>query len=478
NNSFLTSLLIFVRFRPLTRMKYLLTFLTLTILHISTLAHDGGHGQLEIWIVNDTPLKAEYIKYEDDQVYMINSNHDWISFDLAVLSPKHQELVLARHAQAVYINSGKSTHVDQSITIYGYTGAIILLMLSTLVYLKHKKRHHLAYGLIGVLMAVITACGGDDDDPVPADDDNMVDETPIDEDPPVMEEPPASDEIPANDPTFMNTLFGQFANITTESDDDWFYVAGNGLPLHDMMVGITNWQQQVPIDQDFTGDNRWQIPLQPVVAETPQPMENEFFRNAIAISINGIPLYHPMTNAGVDAFASGQLDQWGGHSGRADDYHYHLPPNHLQAMAGAGNPIAYALDGFPIHGETAEELDANLGRYNEEGGYQYHTVTEYPYFMANLVGEATLTETQDGQNTVYEIIPQPRTEGARPSTDPLGGNLEITDFETPSENNYSLTYTLDGETYIINYGWNDSGMYTYEFIDPSGNSTVETYQRQ
>ena len=30
-------------------------------------------------------------------------------------------------------------------------------------------------------------------------------------------------------------------------DEKFLYVEGNGLPIHSMMVGITAWQQQVPL---------------------------------------------------------------------------------------------------------------------------------------------------------------------------------------------------------------------------------------
>lgn len=284
-------------------------------------------------------------------------------------------------------------------------------------------------------------------------------------------------EVPANDPDELAALFWQFDGVSTDSDETWFYLGSNGLPDHNMMVGITNWQQQVPIDQDFSGDNRWQLPIQPVIADEPLPMEGELFRNAIGIAVNGIPLFHPMTTSGVDSFASGQLDQWGGHSGRADDYHYHLPPIHLQSVVGEDQPVAFALDGFPIYGETTEELDENLGRFAEDGSYRYHTIPDYPYFMAGLKGEVDYTETADGQGTIYEIIPQPRTQGARPSTEPLGGSLEITEFTKNSEADYSLTYVNDNEIYGINYSWDSTGTYIYEFVAPDGSTTTETHQR-
>jgi hypothetical protein len=80
--------------------------------------------------------------------------------------------------------------------------------------------------------------------------------------------------------------------------------------------------------------------------------KDRFLRGAIALAVNGIPIFNPLNNRGEDAFASGELDDFGGHCGRADDYHYHVAPVHLEKVVGKGNPIAYALDGFPISGYT------------------------------------------------------------------------------------------------------------------------------
>jgi len=439
-------------------MKLHIVSILLLLLPISLLAHDGGHGQAQLWLVNNQPVLAEFIKYENHQVHLLNPTGELITHAFSQFSPKHQEHIQALHEQTVYVNRG--VKVDRPLIMVNPTRLAFflsasLLLLALVTLLRQQRQPYLALGLgLASLLAFVTAC-----------------------DPMEELEPGHSDEVPANDPDFLSDLANNFANVSVAADAEWIYFTSNGLAEHSMMVGITNWQQQVPIDQDFAEDNRFQIPLQPVVASEVTPVENEFFRNATGIAVNGVPLYHPMTNAGVDALASGQLDQWGGHSGRADDYHYHIPPTHLEAIIGTGNPVAYALDGFPIYGETTEPLDANLGRYNDEGGYQYHTVSEYPYFMANLVGEVTLTETADGNNTVYEIIPQPRTVGARPSTDPLGGQLVITGFESTGPNAYMLTYSLDRSLYFVRYSWDASGMYTYEFEDPNGNVVRETYQR-
>jgi hypothetical protein len=52
-------------------------------------------------------------------------------------------------------------------------------------------------------------------------------------------------------------------------DNDYYYVESNGIPDHPMMIGITAWQQQVPLPQSYTGRNAWRIPLNPKPAAKP-----------------------------------------------------------------------------------------------------------------------------------------------------------------------------------------------------------------
>ena len=63
--------------------------------------------------------------------------------------------------------------------------------------------------------------------------------------------------------------FEHFKNVKTRWDKDTLFVESNGLPEHNMMVGIIDWQQQVPLPQPFTGSNSWKIPLQPKLADKP-----------------------------------------------------------------------------------------------------------------------------------------------------------------------------------------------------------------
>ena len=147
-------------------------------------------------------------------------------------------------------------------------------------------------------------------------------------------------------------------NTTTRCQDDTLYVESNGLPTtHNMMGGIVAWQQQFPLPQPYVGDNAWQIPLNPTLSDEPIPGASELFRGAIALAVNGVPIFNALNNRGVDAYLAGELDQWGGHVGRGDDYHYHTAPTHLQSVVGGDQPIAYGLDGFPIYGLTEPDAE-------------------------------------------------------------------------------------------------------------------------
>lgn len=267
----------------------------------------------------------------------------------------------------------------------------------------------------------------------------------------------------------QSDVFSYFPKVEISEDNNYMYISHEtGIPDHPMMIGITNWQQQVPILQDYSWNNSWSIPLNPEVSDYHLSTTENSFRWAIAVAINGIPIFTALNNRGEDALAIWELDEFGGHSGRADDYHYHLPPVFLEEIVWENQPIAYALDGFPIYWETNQDLDEHFWILNSDGSYQYHTDMENsPYFIPTFKWVVNY----NGQ----EITPQARTVWVRPATDPLRGELEITDFEVISDTSYSLTYILDDERYKVDYSWNSDGEYTYIFTDSSWNTTTEDY---
>ena len=255
-------------------------------------------------------------------------------------------------------------------------------------------------------------------------------------------------------------------------DDEHLYVESDGMPVHPMMVGIKAWQQQIPLPQPYTGDNAWQIPLRAVPAEEPMSAKSNFFRGAIAIAANGVPIFNPIKNDGrTDTFLAGELDQWGGHCGRADDYHYHIAPVHLQQTLGKDKPLAYALDGYPIYGYEEPDgspvtgLDEFNGHKDAAGRYHYHATKTYPYLNGGFHGKVT---ERNGQ-----VDPQPRAQGVRPAQPPLRG-AEITKFHSHGDH-HLLHYELDGHTHEVNYEVHDDRSVTIKHVEPGGNSTTETF---
>jgi len=277
---------------------------------------------------------------------------------------------------------------------------------------------------------------------------------------------------PALDIGAAFAAFEKRAAIATRRDDRWFYVESNGIPDHPLMVGIRAWQQQVPLPQNYRGDNAWRIPLHPVPAAAPKTTKDRFLRGAIALAVNGIPIFNPLNNRGEDALAIGELDDFGGHCGRADDYHYHVAPVHLEKVVGRGRPIAYALDGYPIYGFTepdgspVKDLDWMGGHEDADGTYHYHATKTYPYLNGGFRGEVT---ERDGQ-----VDPQPRAQGVREALPPLRGAM-IVGFDAPTPDRRRLTYEVGGRKGTVDYSVHTDGTAVFTFTDPSGRSTTETY---
>ncbi len=325
-------------------------------------------------------------------------------------------------------------------------------------------------------------------------------------------ERPAQPDAKSNTPP-QAAPFNAFAPfVKTRWDERWLFVESDGLPhvpggkpgtfvfSHPMMVGITAWQQQVPLPQRYVGDNAWRIPLKPEIAEKPVSAKEQLFRGAIALAANGVPIFNPIKNDGkTDTFLAGELDEFGGHCGRADDYHYHIAPTHLQKFVGKDAPIAYALDGFPIYGlfdpaakkggpnedkccplggtEKLDELNGHYGAAPKDappgavvgkGLYHYHASLKYPYLNGGMRGMVTVKDDQ--------IDPQPRASSPRAALPPLRG-AKITGFRaTGAETQpaWSLGYTLGGKKSFVNYRLENS-KWIFDFVDAAGATKTDTY---
>jgi hypothetical protein len=242
------------------------------------------------------------------------------------------------------------------------------------------------------------------------------------------------------------------------------------MPDHQMMVGIKSWQQQVPLPQPYTGGNAWQVPLAPVRADQAISGRTGLFRGAIALAMNGVPIFNALNNRGDDAYLAGELDDWGGHSGKADDYHYHVAPIHLQTSP--DRPIAYALDGYALYGLTEADgsavqgLDELNGHAHGGGVYHYHATRTYPYINGGMRGVVTIKEEQ--------IDPQAIAAAVRPPYEPLRGAV-ITGFRATGAKSWTLEHSNGGAVSSVRYRI-EGDSYIFEYVDASGAVRTETYR--
>jgi len=274
--------------------------------------------------------------------------------------------------------------------------------------------------------------------------------------------------------------FAAFApKVGVRWDEKYLYVEAKGLPDHPLMAGIKSWQQQVPIPQAYVGERAWRIPLHPVPAKEPMSAKTHFLRGAIALAANGIPIFNALNNRGDDAKKFGELDDFGGHCGKGDDYHYHDAPVFLEKTLGKGKPIAVALDGYPIYGFNEPDggatgkLDDFGGHETKALGYHYHAQKVYPYINGGFHGEVAEV---DGQ-----VDPQPsashvRKEGSAYSQQPLRGAL-IKDFVVGADGkSYALNYALNGKALSVKYTANADGTWTFIYSKADGSTETETYK--
>jgi hypothetical protein len=441
-------------------MKKLLVILIVlvTIVNLNLLAHTTStEGKLQHFTILNKNVDGYFYMFKNNEVYLENTNHQIVHFPISVFSTENQNSILNKYKKIESENfpTIAPKTINHSVNNQGYLLIEFLLAVclfflvykfSKSLYTQNKMKYVYPVVLIGIATLLISA-------------DKKYRTT--------------------TDPIQVDNAFIPFKpNVYTHWDNTWFYVESKGIPTtHGMMLGISNhgWQQQIPIPQCYTGSNAWQIPLNSIPAATPIPVNaNHFTRGAIALAVNGIPIFNPFTNTGVDALVDGQLDNFGGHCGRADDYHYHTAPLHLYSYTNDTLPIAYALDGFAVFGEKERDgsamvaLDVNHG-HNYGGIYHYHGTTSFPYMIGNMVGQIT-------EDTTHQIIPQAHATPIRPSGTPLNGALITGCTPKTTGNGYVFTYTLNGQTYTIDYSWNTTGVYTFNYITPTS-TTTDTYTK-
>jgi hypothetical protein len=432
--------------------KYTL-YALLFLVSFTTFAHDDYGdilGALHTWKIQQRSIQASFLKSQGDTVYLQDKSGRILHIALQELHGSDSIYASARIRDISLLNALPQKQIQQqpgNLPLYiSIVLCIVLLIVLWKLPLPAVARLSLCMAGATALISSIKA--------------------------PLL--------LINTDPLQIDSAFIPFkSHLKTRWDNTWFYVESNGLPTtHAMMKGIRGWQQQVPLPQCYIAQNAWSIPLNPQMSNAPIPVNQQHFtRGAIALAVNGVPIFNPYTNTGVDALLDGQLDEWGGHCGRADDYHYHIAPLHLYSVVSSSKPIAYAFDGFAVYGASAEPdgraiqpLDANHGHYGIDGVYHYHGSEKAPYMIAAMAGKVT----EDNTN---QLIPQAQAKGVRPALTPLKGAVLTGCVPHPGNNGYIVSYTLNGVNCSVDYTWDNLGNYTFTFNTASGTNT-EKYKGQ
>ena len=460
-------------------MKTVFTFLLASIVSITLMAHPGGHFEqdgkliLNTWTLKSgKEIKGNFSHVKGDRLFLEGVDGHLVSRSFDELSAQDLKLVQFKQARMAALNGGNEVSVNRSYSPANLSFYVMAFLLLVLLFIKSRRKDRQfvpkainiypsakAAGVLIIVIVSIYACKKAIVTSAGTTPTNI---------------------IPKTRTTFLDSSFADYKpGLETRSDASYYYVATSGIPAHNMMVGITSWQQQVPIPQLYTGSNSWSIPLQPSYAASPLSTKTNFMKGAVAVAVNGVPIFNALNNRGEDAYLIGELDNWGGHCGRADDYHYHAAPMHLSGKAGL-KPIAFALDGFAVYGSkepegtTMEPLDICHGHTGKNGVYHYHGTSDYPYVIGAMKGTVStdpLTPAPENQ-----ILPQAFAKAARPALTPLR-DATITDFKSTASNAYSLTYRIGSKYGYVNYSWDALNKFSFTLIDTAGKSVTTVYQR-
>ena len=460
-------------------MKTVFIFLLASIVSITLMAHPGGHFEqdgkliLNTWTLKSgKEIKGNFSHVKGDRLFLEGVDGHLVSRSFDELSAQDLKLVQFKQARMAALNGGNEVSVNRSYSPANLSFYVMAFLLLVLLFIKSRRKdrqlvskainlNQSTQAAVGIMFAIASfyAC-------------KKAIVTSAGTTPTTI--------IPKTRTTFLDSSFADYKpGLETRSDASYYYVATSGIPAHNMMVGITSWQQQVPIPQLYTGSNSWAIPLQPSYAASPLSTKTNFMKGAVAVAVNGVPIFNALNNRGEDAYLIGELDNWGGHCGRADDYHYHAAPMHLSGKAGL-KPIAFALDGFAVYGSkepegtTMEPLDICHGHTGKNGVYHYHGTSDYPYVIGAMKGTVStdpLTPAPENQ-----ILPQAFAKAARPALTPLR-DATITDFKSTASNAYSLTYRIGSKYGYVNYSWDALNKFSFTLIDTAGKSVTTVYQR-
>ena len=199
----------------------------------------------------------------------------------------------------------------------------------------------------------------------------------------------------------------------------YLIVWADGIPNHEVFLEEipkppgTNTDQDLPYSGNDQGDLRtWQqmsytyrIPLTPKLSTSGETKYTGF--GAMAMAVNGMPLYPDDSTSGVSTKKDQQLDHCNEHAGKGADVHYHGDPSCMYNNS-VPTLVGYAGDGFPVYGildpdtgAAPTDLDECSGKIGKDGSYRYHTQLKSPFTVSCWKGEPP-QKWSDGQQWNYD----------------------------------------------------------------------------
>lgn len=258
-----------------------------------------------------------------------------------------------------------------------------------------------------------------------------------------------------------SVLDSGFSDKVKVSCDDPKYgrIFADTFPDHILMNGITGTNDQVPVPAPGYSSP---VTLSPSRNNNPISIDA-----ALGIAVNGVPIYD-YTSQGTnaldqyyekgDTLKTGELDVCGGHSGRGDDYHYHVSPDCMIAkMKNKIDPaaiIGWAFDGYPIYRNTNPDgsaiakgkLDVCNGQPDPVFGMRYHTSTTPPYIIQCLDGNFDMSIAARVPGMTVQGTGGRKVTGRKAS-----GGVQNLNLVEEKDGSRTMTYEWQGKTYFFKY---------------------------
>jgi hypothetical protein len=241
----------------------------------------------------------------------------------------------------------------------------------------------------------------------------------------------STDDRPSVDDLTTTTTENHQCEVSITLNETHLIIATNGLPNHDFESTLACSQGgDCAVAQSYT----WSIPRGPVndttgghnsadCPETNGDYECAPARGAIALSINGVPIYGPEDGPGGDAVAAEhgaynedrqpiELGICHGHAAQGGTYHYHADGNCMHWHPEAGESIENDYDESTIQAVAQNTYDGNHSKVIGVAydGYPIYGFWGYDDNM-NVVEMKSSYELKDGQTGYNGIDDYQYTEG-------------------------------------------------------------------